>query len=320
MKTAMDTSFAMGVREMKIALRSMLWTLVLLVALGMWGCQETVSSGQTKDKKLKVVASIPPLRDFAEFVGMDWVEVTLLVEPGHSPHTFEPKPQHVQALSEADLILFNGLGLEPWAKDLLDVASSDAKVVFVAETAAFGELPYDNNPHLWLHPRLAKEYVRTIYDALYELYPAQAPRSVFNTNRTRLISALDQLEQEIGRTLTSIPENRRRVAVLHSAWEPLLEPYGFYILQLPTDETAFHGHAQEIPPQTLVRWAHRLQAHNIYALVLEEQHRVPELETLGGDLGIPVVYLDPLGGVEGRRTYFDMMRYNVRKLENVLKP
>lgn len=311
-----------GVVSMRIkTIRLVVFFFVMLFVLS--GCQ-TLSGGEKRgdsSEKLRVVVSIPPLRDFTTWLGENWVDVTMLVEPGFSPHTLELRPKHIQALAEADVILFNGRGLEPWAKEALQSANPKARVVYVTETERFRTQPYGTNAHLWMSIPWAKEYVRVIHDALAaEVQPESPARGTISVNRIRVLDALDNLQLELERTIKAIPLERRRVAVLHAVWEPFLKPYDFYILQLPKSEKQFHGHTQEIPPNTLFDWANRIETHGVYAVILEEQHPVPALETLCEDIGVPLVYLDPLGGVPGRETYPDMMRHNARKLVEVLAP
>ena len=75
--------------------------------------------------KIKVVATIAPLADFARQVGGDKVEVTLLLPPGASPHTFEPTPKVVREISQARLFLKIGSGLEFWADRMLQSAPAN---------------------------------------------------------------------------------------------------------------------------------------------------------------------------------------------------
>ncbi len=71
------------------------------------------------DQKLKVVATIFPLYDFAREVGGDKVDVSMLLPPGVEAHTFEPKPQDIVRLNKADLFIYTGEFMEPWAADVL---------------------------------------------------------------------------------------------------------------------------------------------------------------------------------------------------------
>jgi zinc transport system substrate-binding protein len=66
---------------------------------------------------LSVFVSVLPLQTFVEKVGGDRVETRVMVQPGHSPATYDPSPQQVAALAEADLYLRVGVPFEnAWMK------------------------------------------------------------------------------------------------------------------------------------------------------------------------------------------------------------
>ncbi len=70
-------------------------------------------------KTLNVVTSFSILGDITQQVGGDRVKVTTLVGPDGDPHTFEPSPKDSAALSKADVVVVNGLGLEGWLDRLV---------------------------------------------------------------------------------------------------------------------------------------------------------------------------------------------------------
>lgn len=82
------------------------------------------SSGSAARQPLKVVATIAPLADWAQQVGRERVVVTQLVPTGVDPLTYQLTPANLQALAEADVVLFNGLGLEPWLTPEVTVAQA----------------------------------------------------------------------------------------------------------------------------------------------------------------------------------------------------
>src|SRR5215469_9417002 len=88
-----------------------------------------------------------------------------------SPETFQPAPQDVAMVADAKVLVENGAGLETWLDRLLrDAASRDLRVVVGAD----GLPVKNNNPHLWMDPVLAKQYVAKIRNALVATDPAHA--------------------------------------------------------------------------------------------------------------------------------------------------
>lgn len=79
----------------------------------------SLSQAQEGKRPLEAIATLFPTYDFAKQIGQDKVNVTLLLPPGIEPHTFEPKPSDAARISKADVFIYTGEFMEPWAKDLL---------------------------------------------------------------------------------------------------------------------------------------------------------------------------------------------------------
>ncbi len=80
----------------------------------------TPTGGEVRSEPTRVVVSIYPLAYFTERIGGDRVEVTTLIGPGVEAHDFEPTTSDLQTLQDADLVITNGLGLEPWLHNALE--------------------------------------------------------------------------------------------------------------------------------------------------------------------------------------------------------
>lgn len=86
------------------------------------GCGSTTEEkGSGQQDQLKVYTSIYPLYDFAKRIGGDKIIVTNIIPPGAEPHDWEPTPQDVAQMSNADVLILSGTGIEPWADKVLSV-------------------------------------------------------------------------------------------------------------------------------------------------------------------------------------------------------
>jgi ABC-type Zn uptake system ZnuABC Zn-binding protein ZnuA len=83
--------------------------LILVVALGLTACGQVLTPPPASGRVL-VVASILPLADFARQVGGERVQVETLVPRGASPHTYEPTPAQLRSVSQARVLVLNGVG------------------------------------------------------------------------------------------------------------------------------------------------------------------------------------------------------------------
>ena len=102
-------------------------SVILMMVLVLVGCGAK-SSPQEDDGKLKVVSTFTIITDMVEEIGQDKVSVTNLVPTGTDPHEYEPKPDDIQAITDADLLLYNGLNLEGGEQGWFAKATKSVKV------------------------------------------------------------------------------------------------------------------------------------------------------------------------------------------------
>ena len=137
-----------GIRGAVVAAVAAAWPLIALPGTPIGAARAAA--------KMLVMASIPPLGDFARAVGGDLVVVDVLVPPGASPHTYEPKPSQVAAVARAQVLVLNGAGLEFWADKVVQAAADPAlQVVDTSKGLPLLDEGHGGaNPHVWLDPQL----------------------------------------------------------------------------------------------------------------------------------------------------------------------
>ncbi len=105
--------------------------IVIVAILGVLVFTAACGERDGTSDRLQVVATIYPLGYFAERVGGDRAEVSVLVGPGIEAHSFEPTPSDLLALGDADVIVMNGIGLEPWMDGAIDAIGDDLTAIVV---------------------------------------------------------------------------------------------------------------------------------------------------------------------------------------------
>ena len=147
-----------------------------------------VTVTQAQQGKIHVATTISTLNSFVQGVGGEYVSVKNIVPIGASPETFAPAPQDVATVADADVLVENGAGLETWLDRLLrDAGKPSLRVVVCAQG-----LPVKNlNPHLWMDPVFAKQYVAKIRDALIAADPAHS--DAYRRNAASYDRRLDDL-------------------------------------------------------------------------------------------------------------------------------
>ncbi len=185
--------------------------IVLSVLSAFASCAGAAEPG-TESKKLLVVATLFPQYDFARQIAGDRATVLMLLPPGAEAHTFDPRPGDIRTLNRADLFIYTGEVMEPWAKRLIDgldnkklrvVDASNGIALYKTEDEGGHGEEYD--PHIWLDPTNAMRMVDTIAEALSEKDPANAETykanaAQYNAEIKRLADGLSKALKEAGRS------------------------------------------------------------------------------------------------------------------------
>jgi ABC-type Zn uptake system ZnuABC Zn-binding protein ZnuA len=208
--------------------------LILGLVLVLTGCTTNTSDGPASSGgALKVVATTTVLADMVQQVGGPDVAVTSMVPKGGVVETFDPSPRDVAAVSAADLIVMNGLGLDDWLQPVIDSAKPDVPVVRLGENLPgveyiSGEGGEATNPHLWLDVRYAEKYAGRIADALAEAAPANA--ATFKAGGDAYSARLAALDTEVRQQIATIPEANRKLVSFHEAFPYFAKAYGLTIV------------------------------------------------------------------------------------------
>jgi zinc transport system substrate-binding protein len=293
------------------------------------------------------IASIFPMADIVQQVGGEHWEVTTLIPPGASAHTYEPTPEQVRRLAQARVFFQIGLGLEFWLEKLLH-ATMNAELVRVDLSQAVETLPtpspeppspsrkgtghgqeqlhrtpaegkHDHghthqgaDVHYWLDPVRMQQVVTHVEQTFAALDPEHARLYAERAQRVR--TELEELHTEILQHTQGL-QNRRFIA-LHSAWTYFAPRYNLW--QAAVIEP-FPG--REPSPRYLADLARFMRREKVDAIVIEPQLTATAAQALARETGARVGMLDPYGGpgVSGRESYRDLMRYNVAALAKLLQ-
>ncbi|MGA8532689.1 MAG: metal ABC transporter substrate-binding protein [Candidatus Tumulicola sp.] len=282
-------------------------------ALDLFGCAaRNESSNAQSPNKIQVVTTISTLNSFAIGVGGDRVQVTNIVPVGASPETFQPRPQDVASISQAQLLVENGAGLETWLQRLLrNTAAPNVRVVVCADG-----LPTKNdNPHLWMDPQLAKRYVLKIRDGLAAVDPKDA--TIFASNAARYNRQLDALEARIRAKIATIPPSKRYMIVFHNAWQYYNDRFGITTLGFVE-----RNPGQEPNPQQIADLIDLAKQHGVHAVFSEPEYSPKLLYAIAQGAGISVVenlYDDSIGTDPRVANYIAMLEYDTDVIVKALK-
>lgn len=299
--------------------------------------EKTAAEGLTTDSdghKLKVMASFYPMYDFAKKVGGDKVEVTNLVPAGTEPHDWEPAATDIKKLEEADILVYNGAGMEHWTADVLEsLDNKDLKTVEASqglelmegkahEDEEDGEKPADEHeeegtsydPHVWLAPLNAKIEMENIKNALVEADPQN--EKYYEENYKTYAAQFEKLDGEYQEGLAGTKS--RDVIAAHEAFGYLCKAYGL-------NQVGIEGLSPDSEPdparmEEIIQFAKK---HQVKTIFFEELVSPKVAETIADEIGASAEVLNPLEGLsdedlEAGEDYFSVMEANLNALKMAL--
>jgi zinc transport system substrate-binding protein len=273
----------------------------------------------SSDDRMKIIASIAPLADFSRQIGGDAVDVALLLPPGASPHTFEPTPGFVQKISDAEIYIKIGAGLEFWADRLITTANNTISVVECSRGIDLlerdsplhsGSRPRYADPHIWLDPVISISIIRKIEKALSAKDPART--SYFKKRAADYIEKLMELDREIADTVATF--RTKEYITFHQGWNYFSHRYSLKLAGVIEE-----GPGKEPSPRHLNRILAELRRMEVKVIFAEHQFSPRIAEAIADEAGGNVLFLDPVGGQGKRKTYLDMMRYNLSVMKRAMK-
>ena len=278
---------------------------------------------------LPVVASFSILGDLTQQVGGDRVQVYTLVGPGADAHVYQPTPSDARTLSQARLVIVNGLGFEGWIGRLIKSSGYRGPLVVASQGVNALHQPRahagkhadphqptgDLDPHAWQDLANARRYVANIAAALGEADPAN--RSVYQANAARLDQAMATLDGEIRATFSALPAERRKVVSSHDAFAYFGRAYGIRFIAPVGVSTDAEPSAGEVG--AIIR---QIRQERIKAMFVENITDPRLLERISRESGARIggtLYSDSLAKPgSAADSYLGMMRQNAKTLAAAL--
>lgn len=279
--------------------------------------------------RMAIVATIFPLADIAREVGGEKVAVQTLLPSGASPHTFEPSPAKIRAISEAKVFFMVGLGLEFWAKKMVTAAANPALLVVDMSKAVsaeeiikemvkseggqkeLGQERISENTHFWLDPVLAKKMASEVAAIYQKIDPANG--SFYAGRSAKFQAELDLLHREISERAAKF--KYKSFVSFHAAWSYFAKRYG--LVQAGVIEE-FPG--KEPTPGKIAELVSIIRKSGAKVVFAEPQFNPSIAKALASEAGVRLLTLDPLGGddLPDRSSYIKLMRYNLNVMERGL--
>ena len=300
------------------------------------------TSNSSDKQPIRVVATFSVLGDMASRIGGEHVVVATLVGPNGDAHVYRPTPAAARAVSEAEIIVVNGLDFEGWLDRLIEV--SDFGGVRVVATSGIepiavedehghdrdhresksaegrggehdGHVHGASDPHAWQSLRHAVVYIDNITMALAKADPENA--STFYRNRAAYVAEIEALDTEIRSMLAELPAGSRTIVTSHDAFQYFGRDYGLTFIAPQGLSTESEASAKDV-----ARLIELIRNQGIRAVLPESVADPRLLKRIADETGATIggtLYPGALSGPDGPApTYLDMMRHNARTLAQAL--
>lgn len=261
---------------------------------------------------ISVFVSIAPQKYFVQQIGKSLVDVQTMVQPGASPHNYEPKPRQMAALAKSRAYFAIGVHFESVWLQKISAVNPEMKIVHTEEgiakypvAAGFrhddggpdeehgdrarpGAAAADHaggglDPHIWLSPPLVKQQAYRIMAALVELDPQH--EDAYTANYRQLVASIDQLDNEIKAVVAG--KDGMPFVVFHPAWGYFARAYG--LKQIPIEVEGKSPKPAQLA--ALIAFARRNQIRVVFA---QPQFSAKSAALIAGEIGGRVVFADPL--------------------------
>jgi len=244
--------------------------------------------------RLQIFVSVPPQKYFVEQIGKDRVKVSVMVQPGSSPHAYEPKPRQMVAIARTKIYFSIGVGFEDaWMKKIassnpaMEIVATHQNIKKIAITGHHNDHDADSpkglDPHIWLSPPLVKQQAKSVLHALQKVDPEY--QSFYETNYRRFIQEIAELDRDLKKIFAG--KQHRQFMVFHPSWGYFAQAYGL-------QQIAIELEGKSPKPAQLKEIIKQGREHNIRIIFVQPQFSTRNAKLVAKAINGEVVFVDPL--------------------------
>ncbi|MBW8013688.1 metal ABC transporter substrate-binding protein [Lactobacillus helveticus] len=289
----------------------------LLFIMGLMGMIMLLASAcsnkdqaKTKSDKVSIVTTTNVYADIAKNVAGKYGSVQAIIKNSAiDPHDFEPTTADAKKLTNANIIVANGLGYDSWMNKL--ASSVSKKPVLVGEDLM--GLKKGDNPHIWYDLDMPTKYVDYLVKRLSKLDKKHA--AYFKENGDKYLAKIAKVKQ-IAKSADK--KNNKPVFVSEPVFDYGLEEAGYKIGDKEFEEAIENG--TDPSPKTINKMTNEIKDKKIAFFVNNTQASSSTVKTfvkLAKENGVPV--LNVRETIPNHMTYLDWMRENYQNLANISK-
>jgi zinc transport system substrate-binding protein len=293
---------------------------------------QPTNKAEQKVEKPIIVTTLFPFYDFTSQLVGDKAEISLLLPPGVEPHSFEPTPQDIIRIQEADIFIYTGDIMEPWVADIVANIPDSVKVINASEGITLIESTDDHShdeedghedekkekksdsnldPHFWLDFNNSIISVQTISQAISNLNIIDNTNLANNTND--LITSLNQLDTDYTSTLAKC-KNKTILQAGHRTFEYLAKKYN--LNYITTEELSPNS---DTSAKNIAKLINEIRENKSKTVFTEELVEPRIANTIATETGASVLELNGAHNISSEQftskiSFIDIMRQNLENL------
>ena len=238
--------------------------------------------------KIDIAVSIPPQVYILEKIAPNLVDTTLVVKPGNSPHTYEPKASEMVAISKDKLYFAIGVEFENvWLPKFkaqnssLKIIRADANITKIAISSK--DKNGRKDPHIWLSPKNLKIIAQNMANALIKEDKNNA--QIYKKSLNNFLKKLDILDKSIKEKLTNL--KNRNFLVVHPSW-------GYFAKDYNLNQIAIEVSGKEPSAKELIKIVKFAKEKNVKAIFVQPEFSTKSAKLIAQELNIGVIKISPL--------------------------
>ena len=242
---------------------------------------------------INAIVSVLPEQTFLQAIGGNKVNITLMVKPGNSPHTYEPKPSQMQAISSANIYFAIGVEFEKAWLDRFQNQNRNMKVIDISngiEKIDIKGHSHDQHkehndegkdPHIWTSPKNVKIIAQNIYNELVKL--DNSNKKYYQQNLEKFLVHVNNTDKQIRQTV----QKNQKFMVFHPAWGYFAKEYN--LIQIPIE---IEGKSPK--PRELKHLIEEAKEEHVKVIFTSPEFSDAIAKQIANELKIPVIKVSPL--------------------------
>ncbi|MEA3314673.1 MAG: zinc ABC transporter substrate-binding protein [Campylobacterota bacterium] len=255
--------------------------------------------GSVVNANVNAIVSVLPQVTFLKAIGGDKVNISLMVKPGNSPHTYEPKPSQMRSISKADVYFAIGVEFEKiWLPKFIN-QNNKMKVLDIGNGVTLMEMEkhhkdnYKENhnhktisfdPHIWTSPDNVRVIIKNILKYLVKI--DNKNKEYYTNNYKKFIDTLDETDNKIKNILKELPRDAKFM-VFHPAW-------GYFAKQYCLKQIPIEIEGKSPKPKDIIKLINDAKEQNIKAIFTAPEFSEKVAKRVATELNIPIVKISPL--------------------------